>query len=104
MVEQPEFLKNDADTPAQARQVLAVGRCDVMAEHGNQPARGLVGQKHEFQERGLAGPGRAGKKMKRPRLQVKRDIAQDFRSHAVAHAHIFESHHKGSPAVFWLLP
>ena len=67
-----------------------------MAEQIDQPARGFEREKEHPQERRLARAGRAGEELERVRLEPEADIAQHFRTEAVAQTDVFEADHASS--------
>ena len=88
VIEQAEFLEHDADMAAHLQQPVLVEIAHILAEHGHLAAAGLVGQQQQAQQAGLARPGRAGQKMERARLDRKGQVSENFRTVAVAQAHI----------------
>jgi len=66
---------------------------NVMAEQGDQPARGRLGQVDQLQKRGFARSRQAGEEGKRTAFQHKSDVAQHFGPRAIAHADIFKANH-----------
>ncbi len=97
MVEQAEFLEDDADAPPERRQFRTGQRRDVLPEHGDEAARRAVCQKHELQQRCLARAGRTRQEMEGGRREVEAHIAQHLRSHAVAKPDILEANHGRNP-------
>jgi hypothetical protein len=67
-----------------------------LAEERDEPAGRLDREEDEAQQRRLAGAGRPGEELERARLDGKREVAQDLRPHAVAHAHVLELNGGGS--------
>src|SRR5690606_2146841 len=92
------------DPPSYGGQFRARKRCHILTEHGDEATRWAVCEEHEFQERGLARAGRAGEKMERARREVETHIAQDLRSHPVAHTYILKPNHAAnlSRTLGWL--
>src|ERR1700679_1283819 len=93
MVEQPEILKHDPDTPPDGRQVPAPSGSQFGAKQGYQAARRRFGDIDELELGGFARPRQAGQEGERAWLQRETDIAQHFRPGAIAHADIFKANH-----------
>jgi len=90
MVDQPKILKDDADAPPQRRQNAPGRRRDVVAEKRYQSARRALGKIHQAQQRRFARAAGAGQKVKRPRLQAKGNVMEDFLSKTVSHADVLK--------------
>jgi len=74
MIEQPEVLKDDADSPSETGDRSFVEGEGVAAKQRDRAARRPQGQKNEPQKRRLAGARGASQKLKRLRPDVKADI------------------------------
>ena len=64
-----------------------------MAEYRYQPARRPQRQKKKPQQRGLAGAGGAGEKLKGMRIDAEGKVAQDLGTKAVTQPYVLKSHH-----------
>jgi hypothetical protein len=65
MVEEAKVLEDDADAPACLGQRPLRQRGDILAEHGDQPARRPQRQEQEAQQRGLARAGGPSEELER---------------------------------------
>src|SRR5690606_26390082 len=99
VVEQTKILEHDADAPAQHRQLAASDARAVLAEYSDEPARRLQRQEKQAQQRRLACTGRTTQELERALRQMKGDVAEDFRTHAVSQADILEADHRISLGV-----
>ncbi len=99
MVEQAEILEDDADAPPHRGQFRPADRRYVAAEEGEQAAGRPERQEEQANQRGLAGAGGAGEELERLRLDLEGQIAQHFRSHAVAQSDILETDHFAVPSI-----
>ena len=97
VIEQAEILEHDADPAPQSGKRVLVERDDVAIEQGDQPAGRLERQEQQPQQRGLSGAGGAGQKLKRMRLDAKRQVAQYLRPEAVPQSDVFKTDHPKSP-------
>ena len=93
MRHQPKILEDDADLAPERRQIAARQPGEVLAEQRDEPARRMLGEADQAQQRRLAGARGSGEEMERARRQVQGDVAQHLGSEAVAHADILEAHH-----------
>src|SRR5215469_642062 len=93
MVEQTEILEHHAYAASKWRQVAATRSGQILAEQGDQAARWGLGQIDQLEKRGFAGTGKPRQKGEGAGLQHESDVAQHFRSKAVAHADIFKTNH-----------
>src|SRR5690606_1905285 len=91
VVEQPEILEHHADLAAHGRHRAPRQGRDVAAEQGDQSPRRTMREEQELQQRRLPSAADAGEKMERPRLQREGQVAQNLRTHPVAHADVLES-------------
>src|SRR6185312_6768653 len=90
VVEQAEILQYDADPLAQIRDLVLVEQRDVLAEQIDQAARRPQRQEQKFQQRGLAGAGRASEKLEGMRRDDETEVAQNLRAKPVTQPDIFE--------------
>ncbi|MGY4463711.1 phosphoserine phosphatase [Bradyrhizobium sp. LB13.1] len=90
MVEQAEILEHDADALAQIRDLVLAELRDVVAEQIDEAARRSMREEQQAQQRGFAGAGRAGEKLKGMRRDMEAEVAQDLGPQAVTQSDIFE--------------
>src|SRR5882724_3516959 len=94
MRDQPELLKDDADSPPQLGQLPARGRREVAAEERDETARRTLGEIDKLQKARFAGPARAGEEREGAGAKRQRDVAQHLRPFAVPLADVLESNHR----------
>jgi hypothetical protein len=100
MIQQAEILKNDAYASAQTRDLSGKKIIRHPTKKIDKAACRLKSQQHEPQQSCLARSRRSGQKLKRLRLNLKRNVPENFWAHPVTQADIFES----NQAVLFVLP
>ncbi len=85
-----KFLKHHADPAAQQRQALSRDGRDILVEQRNEATTRPVRKVDQLQQRRFAGAASPGEKMEGTGFEGKRDLAQDFRTGAVTHAHVLK--------------
>ncbi|MDT4879853.1 hypothetical protein FQZ97_1155640 [compost metagenome] len=88
MIEQAEFLEDDADMTAHLQQAVLIELADVLVEHRHLATARFQREQQQTQQAGLARAGGAGEKMKGAGLDGKGEIAEDLGTIAIAQAHI----------------
>ena len=90
VIEQAKILEDDADAPAQHRQLVARDRRNLAVEGADDAARRLERQEKQAQKRRLAGAGRPRQELEGPARNIEGQVAEDLRPHPVAQSDILE--------------
>ena len=93
MLDQPEILKHDADTPAQRRDAVPADAGRVLAEQGQPAARRLQAEIHQLQQARFSSSTGPGDKLERALLDRETDIAEDRRAPGIAELHLVKLDH-----------
>jgi hypothetical protein len=99
VIEQAEVLEDHADATAQMRQFGARDAGAILAEDGDQSACRLQRHEQQAQQCRLAGPRRSAQELERALRDVQGNVAEDFRTHAIAEADIFETNQFRRPEI-----
>ena len=90
MIEQAKVLQHDADALAQIGDFILAEQRDVMTEQIDEAARRPQRQEQQPEQRGLAGAGGTGEKLKGVRRDPEGEVAQNLRAEPVTQSDIFE--------------
>jgi hypothetical protein len=96
MIEKPELLEDDSDTPPDQRHRPPADSCRILAEQTQKAAGGSERKEEQPQERALAGAGGAAEETELAFIEMEGHVLEHFRPIAVTQSDIFEADHLGS--------